>query len=64
MSESESESRAIKTVVIGVRGDSYVFTARAQELWRERWLLQDHLPVRPTSSTPSTPFVGWRRRGE
>jgi hypothetical protein len=64
VNESESESKAIKTVVVGWKGDAYVFTGRAQELWRERWLARDHLPARPTSSAPTKSFVGsWRTRG-
>jgi hypothetical protein len=62
MTESESESKAIKVTVIGWAGDHAVFTGRAQELWRERWLARDHhLPARPVSSVPTKSFIGsWR----
>jgi hypothetical protein len=63
-SESDSASKKIKETVVGWAGDPQVFTGRAQELWRWRWLAQDHLPARPASRAPTKPIIGWRSRGE
>jgi len=60
-----TSSKTIEEHTVGWRGDPYMLSTRAQELWRWRWLMQDHIPGRPATREPAVPIIGgWRNRGQ